>query len=764
MKKLLIGLFVFLFVFLGLSTNVFAVLNPNLPSFTSITTNPSWSSLDLRFSVYSPTTVTEVGYCLKKVSDTTSCTRNIMRGLSSYSDARIILASLEPTTNYTYYLYAKNSYGEGKSGDINFTTLAVAPEAYDFVTPSYMSPRVEIYPAPTGVTSSTADVGGYLTSLGTLGISERGACYGSSTSSITNCSVAYLVQGPNDMFATKFTGLNPNTTYYYRVYAKNSSETVYSSNGSFKTLSGVASTTLPSVSNLSATNITQNSATISMNVMSLGNPAATISNICSDTSTGQTNCSTVGAKLGIISRDLTGLIPNTTYYFSGSVSGTGTSSGGVNTGVKSFTTSPVITSTSPVMSNLMATNITQNSATISMNVTSLGNPAAYSGGMCFDTSSTGKTNCSTLGISLGVNSRNLTGLTPNTTYYFVGQAVNSSGTFYSEVSSFKTLSTTTPTSVEVYYPKAGDRYVPGQSITIKWTPGTPGISYVTFYKSGSYYSTTARVTTSPDTSGSMSYTFPTDMPVGEYKIMAFNGIPQDGYSNSNKVFESNGTFSIVSATGNNSPVKINWPNGGETLNLGSLSKITWTGGKNKVKIGLLMTTSSSINLSDSLIGWIEVNGLSNSYVIWDGKTLKDLNGDFLKTITPGNYRIVAVSQGETGNYCMGGDLATDTVSLNCNYDVSDLPFTISSDPGVKDSENVISSENNLLYSNVRISRTLRQGTRGEDVKVLQEFLEIKADGIFGRGTALKVKEWQAANGLKSDGLFGKMSRHMAGLD
>lgn len=662
MKRYLIGLFMFLFLFLGASTNVSAVLNPNLPTFTKITTTPSWISLDLSFSVSSPTTVTEVGYCLKKVNDTTNCTRNIMRGLSSYSDARIIIASLEPTTNYTYYLYAKNSYGEGKSGDINFTTLAVAPEAYDFVTPSYMSPRVEIYPAPTGVTSNTADVGGYLTSLGTLGISERGACYGSSTSSITNCSVAYLVQGPNDMFATKFTGLNPNTTYYYRVYAKNSSETIYSSNGSFKTLSGVASTTLPSISNLSATNITQNS------------------------------------------------------------------------------------------------------ATISMNVTSLGNPAAYSGGMCFDTSSTGKTNCSTLGISLGVNSRNLTGLTPNTTYYFVGQAVNSSGTFYSEVSSFKTLSTTTPTSVEVYYPKAGDRYVPGQSITIKWTPGTPGISYVTFYKSGSYYSTTARVTTSPDTSGSMSYTFPTDMPVGEYKIMAFNGIPQDGYSNSNKVFESNGTFSIVSATGNNSPVKINWPNGGETLNLGSLSKITWTGGKNKVKIGLLMTTSSSINLSDSLIGWIEVNGLSNSYVIWDGKTLKDLNGDFLKTITPGNYRIVAVSQGETGNYCMGGDLATDTVSLNCNYDVSDLPFTISSDPGVKDSENVISSENNLLYSNVRISRTLRQGTRGEDVKVLQEFLEIKADGIFGRGTALKVKEWQAANGLKSDGLFGKMSRHMAGLD
>lgn len=49
---------------------------------------------------------------------------------------------------------------------------------------------------------------------------------------------------------------------------------------------------------------------------------------------------------------------------------------------------------------------------------------------------------------------------------------------------------------------------------------------------------------------------------------------------------------------------------------------------------------------------------------------------------------------------------------------------------------------------------LRQGTRGEAVKALQTALGLKADGIFGAGTAQAVKDYQAKNGLKADGLAG----------
>jgi putative chitinase len=49
---------------------------------------------------------------------------------------------------------------------------------------------------------------------------------------------------------------------------------------------------------------------------------------------------------------------------------------------------------------------------------------------------------------------------------------------------------------------------------------------------------------------------------------------------------------------------------------------------------------------------------------------------------------------------------------------------------------------------------LKVGSKGEDVKKLQEKLGTATDGDFGPGTEKLVKEWQAANGLTADGLVG----------
>ncbi len=49
---------------------------------------------------------------------------------------------------------------------------------------------------------------------------------------------------------------------------------------------------------------------------------------------------------------------------------------------------------------------------------------------------------------------------------------------------------------------------------------------------------------------------------------------------------------------------------------------------------------------------------------------------------------------------------------------------------------------------------LKVGSKGDDVKKLQEKLGLTADGSFGPGTEKAVKEWQAANGLVADGLVG----------
>ena len=49
---------------------------------------------------------------------------------------------------------------------------------------------------------------------------------------------------------------------------------------------------------------------------------------------------------------------------------------------------------------------------------------------------------------------------------------------------------------------------------------------------------------------------------------------------------------------------------------------------------------------------------------------------------------------------------------------------------------------------------LKLGSRGNEVKVLQEKLNLKADGIFGTLTEEAVKDFQRSNGLEVDGIVG----------
>jgi peptidoglycan hydrolase-like protein with peptidoglycan-binding domain len=49
---------------------------------------------------------------------------------------------------------------------------------------------------------------------------------------------------------------------------------------------------------------------------------------------------------------------------------------------------------------------------------------------------------------------------------------------------------------------------------------------------------------------------------------------------------------------------------------------------------------------------------------------------------------------------------------------------------------------------------LKQGTRGETVKALQQKLGIGADGQFGSGTEKAVRDYQQKNGLAADGMAG----------
>ena len=53
--------------------------------------------------------------------------------------------------------------------------------------------------------------------------------------------------------------------------------------------------------------------------------------------------------------------------------------------------------------------------------------------------------------------------------------------------------------------------------------------------------------------------------------------------------------------------------------------------------------------------------------------------------------------------------------------------------------------------------TIRKGSRGDEVKTLQELLGVTADGIFGAKTRAALIQWQTAHGLEADGICGPIT-------
>ena len=58
---------------------------------------------------------------------------------------------------------------------------------------------------------------------------------------------------------------------------------------------------------------------------------------------------------------------------------------------------------------------------------------------------------------------------------------------------------------------------------------------------------------------------------------------------------------------------------------------------------------------------------------------------------------------------------------------------------------------------------LKNGSKGKEVILLQQFLGIEDDGIFGNGTERSVKKWQKENGLVDDGIVGPATWSAMGI-
>lgn len=61
-----------------------------------------------------------------------------------------------------------------------------------------------------------------------------------------------------------------------------------------------------------------------------------------------------------------------------------------------------------------------------------------------------------------------------------------------------------------------------------------------------------------------------------------------------------------------------------------------------------------------------------------------------------------------------------------------------------------------------LTKTLKKGSKGNDIKELQKAVGVKVDGIFGTNTKNAVIKFQKANRLTADGIVGKNTAHALG--
>lgn len=210
-------------------------------------------------------------------------------------------------------------------------------------------------------------------------------------------------------------------------------------------------TALPTITNVSATNIGTSTATVNYSV-NANNAAATTeiryAVVPGGTLQTQAGPSASGTTNTNLLQNLVGLLPNTTYEYSvWAVNSQGTTFSSAQT----FTTGSLA---APVISSVNAANITNVSANINFNVNT--NGVATPTSINYGTSSTALTS-STQGPVVNSNvptSTNigLTGLAPNTTYYYQVQATNSNGISTSTINSFTTLATA-PAPTPIYHYK-----------------------------------------------------------------------------------------------------------------------------------------------------------------------------------------------------------------------------------------------------------------------------------------------------------------------
>jgi len=387
--------------------------------------------------------VTARGVCYNTVGSPTiddDCTED-GSGLGEFDS---ILEDLSPGTTYYARAYGENIEGAGYGEQISFTTdiTAVTVETFEV----------------TDIYHDTAVSGGEVTDDGGGDVTERGVCYGMSSSPVLDDTCTHDGQGVGT-FESELTGLIGGETYYVRAYATNQVGTVYGEEVDFVTDTGP-----PYVETKSARNITTDSADSGGDVTFDGGAEVTERGICYNTMGSPTQYDDCiedeSGGLGEFDISLSGLDLGTTYY----VRAYATNSIGTQYGSQiSFTTD----AEEPHVETVELLEARHDSATVLGEVIDERGADVVDRGTCWsvNTNPTIDNNCTNDGMGLGEFESELTDLDMHQQYYARAYATNNAGTSYGGQVEFITgvvepiVETTPVTDIGLYDATTGGNVV-----------------------------------------------------------------------------------------------------------------------------------------------------------------------------------------------------------------------------------------------------------------------------------------------------------------
>lgn len=331
-------------------------------------------------------------------------------------------------SNYTYHyrVVASNSSGTVYGADMTFFVGASAPD----VTTQ----------AATAVGTTTATLNGLVNAnyADTTVTFEYGktTAYGSTVTAAQS-----PVTGSTDTsVSANITGLEPNTTYHFRVVGVNSQG---SENGSDLTFT--TGKVGPDATTQAASSVDDNSATLNGLVNAYNDSTTVTFEWGTTTAYGNTATAAQSPVSGFgntaVSANISGLAPNTTYHYRVTAQNSAGSANGAdmtfstNTALAAVTTEPA-SDIGPYDATLNGTvNANNDSTTVTFEY---GETTAYGSVVTASQSPvTGNTDTAV--------SAMISGLTPETLYHYRVVAVNSAGTNYGSDMTFTTLPPQTPT-------------------------------------------------------------------------------------------------------------------------------------------------------------------------------------------------------------------------------------------------------------------------------------------------------------------------------